>query len=101
MNLPLNKKIVPQLQTITRAALTAPVHRALHSDTLEVLNWQSHHFGGGFGNPVSLGLYRVTGATQDQGETVPCSLVLKMAQGGVPCVQPHTPWRRAPFSPSS
>jgi len=93
--------IIPQLQTINKTTLISPVRYALHSDTLEVLDWQSRQLGGGFGNPVSLGLYCITGAAQERGETVPWSLVLKMAQGGALCVQPHSPWQRAPFSPFS
>lgn len=60
--------------------MTGPVRRMLQSDTLEVLGWQVRPLGGGFGNPVSLGLYGITGSGQDRGEVVTWSVVLKVAQ---------------------
>ncbi len=60
--------IIPQLQTINKTTLISPVRRALHNDTLEVLDWQSRQLGGGFGNPVSLSfLYRITEARPCRG----------------------------------
>jgi hypothetical protein len=69
-----------QLSAIDVTTLTAPVRTALCSDTVEVIDWRSSPMGGGFGNPVSLGLHRFSGTAQDQGDIVPWSLVLKMAQ---------------------
>ena len=67
-------------EAVDGESLTPLVRRVLQSATAEVLDWQVHRLGGGFGNPVSLGLYRFAGKGQDRGETVPWSLVLKIAQ---------------------
>jgi hypothetical protein len=73
--------IVPaQVEAIDRGTLTDPVRRMLQSSTAEVLEWQVRPLRGGFGNPVSLGLYRFAGEAQDRGCVVPWSLVLKVAQ---------------------
>jgi hypothetical protein len=72
--------VATQLRTIDRVVLTDPVRSALRSDTVALLDWQSSPLASGVGNPVSLGLYRFGGSAQDRDETVPWSLVLKMAQ---------------------
>lgn len=69
-----------QLKAVDRVALTRPIRRMLSSDTVEVLDWQFRPLRAGSGNPVSAGLYRFAGSGQDRGETVPWSLVLKIAQ---------------------
>ncbi|MGD2147348.1 MAG: phosphotransferase [Anaerolineae bacterium] len=69
-----------QVKAIDRATLTLAVRRALARSTAEVLDWQTTPLPGGEGNPVSLGLYRISGLAMDQGRTRAWSLVLKMAQ---------------------
>ncbi len=39
-----------------------------------------NQFAGGFGNPVSLGLYRFEGTGQDRDQAVPWSVILKLIQ---------------------
>ena len=69
-----------QLEAIDRETLTRLVRRVIQSAKVEVLDWQFRPLGGGFGNPVSLGLYRFSGKGKDRGETVLWSLVLKVIQ---------------------
>jgi hypothetical protein len=61
------RELPSQIQALDRETLTGPVRRMLQSDTLDVLDWQVRPLGGGFGNPVSLGLYGTTGSGQDRG----------------------------------
>jgi len=69
-----------QLEAINRATLTPPVRSALRSASAEVLDWQTTALPGGEGNPVSLGLYRISGTALDKGDALAWSMVLKMAQ---------------------
>jgi hypothetical protein len=69
-----------QVEAIDRGMLIHPVRRMLQRTTAEVLDWQVRRLEGGFGNPVSLGLYHFWGEAQDGGQAVPWSLVLKVAQ---------------------
>lgn len=68
------------LQSIDRPKLTAVVRRALRSDSFELGDWQVSQLGGGFGNPVSLGLHRFEGVGQDGDEPVAWSVILKIFQ---------------------
>jgi hypothetical protein len=74
MNIPV------ELEAVEKGTLTCLVRRALKSATVEVQDWGIHPLGGGFGNPVSLGLYHFAGRGKDRGVTVRWSLVLKMIQ---------------------
>lgn len=69
-----------QPEAVDQENLSAPVRRLLQSATVEVADWQVRRLGGGFGNPVSLGLYRYAGKGRDRGQHLPWSLVLKVAQ---------------------
>jgi hypothetical protein len=62
------------------ATLSQLARRALQSETVELLDWEVSPLGSGFGNPTSLGLYRVSGRGQDGGRIVPWSLALKAMQ---------------------
>lgn len=68
------------LQSIDAATLTPVVSQLLRRDTLQLQSWQMSQFAGGFGNPVSLGLYRFEGTGQDRDRTVPWSVILKLIQ---------------------
>jgi hypothetical protein len=68
------------LDNLNTSVLTAPVRCALQNDTAEVLDWEIEQIGGGIGNPVSVGLYRITGHAQAGGQTVDWSLILKIIQ---------------------
>ncbi len=69
-----------QLQALDRETLVGPIRRMLHSDTADVLDWEGCQLGGGAGNPVSLGLYRIAGRGRHRGQVLTWSLVLKIAQ---------------------
>lgn len=69
--------VVEQLNT---EVLTLPVTRCLGSPTAEIRNWSARSLGIGVGNPVSLGVFRVTGTAVDRGMTRPWSMILKVAQ---------------------
>lgn len=68
------------LPVIERDDLIAPFRRLVGRATAEPIAWQVAPLGGGFGNPVSLGLYRVSGQGHDGGRDFDWSLVLKMVQ---------------------
>jgi len=60
--------------------LATPVGRCLRSSTARIDAWEIAALGIGVGNPVSLGVYRVTGTAEDGGTMIPWSLILKVAQ---------------------
>lgn len=60
--------------------LATPVGRCLGSSTARIDAWEVTALGIGVGNPVSLGVYRVTGTAEDGGAMIPWSLILKVAQ---------------------
>lgn len=68
------------IEGLDRAALTSPVRRALGCPGAEIVDWQTRPIAYRHPNPVSGGLYRLTGTAQDGGEMVPWSLVLKITQ---------------------
>lgn len=61
-------------------ALAIPVGRCLSSSTAKICAWTVEALGIGVGNPVSLGVYRVTGTAEDERGIHPWSLILKVAQ---------------------
>ena len=66
-------RFIPYLQIGATTANLIPPY-------LVEIAWQVAPLGGGFGNPVSLGLYRVSGQGHDGGRDFDWSLVLKMVQ---------------------
>lgn len=68
------------IPSIERLDLSGPLRRQSGSATVEPLKWRVEQLGGGFGNPVSLGLYRVSGEARDGEHIFSWSLVLKAAQ---------------------
>ena len=68
------------LQSIDAATLTPIVRQSLRRDAFQLQSWQMNQFAGGFGNPVSLGLYRFEGIGQDRDQPVPWSVILKLIQ---------------------
>ena len=74
------KETDSRLPHIDREDLLAPLARLMGSATAEPLAWRVEQLGGGFGNPVSQGLYRVSGEGHDGERAFDWSLVLKAAQ---------------------
>lgn len=66
--------------TIERHDLLGPLRSMTGSETAEPVSWGVEKMSGGFGNPVSLGLYRVSGDGRDREQAFRWSLVLKVAQ---------------------
>jgi hypothetical protein len=73
-------ELVNNLPAIEPASLLEPLRRLTNSATAEPMAWQVEQLGGGFGNPVSLGLYRVSGQAMDSECVFSWSLILKAAQ---------------------
>lgn len=68
------------IEGLDHAVLTGPVCRALGRPGAEIVDWQPRPIAYRHLNPISGGLYRLTGTAQDNGETIPWSLVLKITQ---------------------
>jgi hypothetical protein len=68
----------PQPSAVNLATLTPLVQRALHSDSIKVVNWQREQLHGGVGRGTAI--YRYSGDGQDHGQIVPWSLILKALQ---------------------
>lgn len=68
------------LQSIDAAALTPIIRQSLRRDAFQLQGWRMTQFAGGFGNPVSLGLYRFEGTGQDRDAPVSWSAILKLIQ---------------------
>ena len=65
-----------QLQSIDTDTLTPLVRQALGSEMAEVAGFQREEIHGGYGGAE--GVHRFTGSAQDQDQTVPWSLILKV-----------------------
>lgn len=68
------------LQAIDETELTLIMRQALRSDNAQLVDWRVTQLGGGAGNPVSAGLYRVAGSATDQNQRLDWSVVLKTIQ---------------------
>lgn len=64
---------------IEQATLARVVCRALNRDRIELGDWSCYPLKAGFG-PTTGGLYRCYGAGQEEGQTVPWSLILKITR---------------------
>lgn len=60
--------------------LIVPVRRCLRSDTAVPTSWTAEELSGGFGNPVTAGVFRVSGAADDTSGPVSWRMVLKAYQ---------------------
>jgi hypothetical protein len=69
---------VPELSGLDRTMLNPIVRTALENNTVEVVGWQVIPILQGRASPA--GVYRVTGRAQEQGRTIPWSLVVKVYQ---------------------
>lgn len=67
------------LASVDASTLTPIIRRMAQRDDLEVDEWQVREVGGGIGNPVSLGVYRVEGAATGR-DRVAWSVILKLLQ---------------------
>ncbi len=70
----------PIVSAIAESALTRVVRKSLRLDNLEVAERRICQLGGGFGNPVSLGVYRFEGTATDGARELPWSVILKLIQ---------------------
>lgn len=74
------------LQSVGLPALRDIAHQAAGVSEFELLDWTIEQIGGGVGNPVSVGLYRVAGRGlavgrgRAVGKSVPWSTILKVIQ---------------------
>lgn len=68
------------LQSIGIPALTDIAHQSASAIEFELREWGVEPIGGGLGNPVSVGLYRVAGHGMAGGDLVPWSAILKVIQ---------------------
>lgn len=68
------------LQSIGLPALTEIARQAAGAAEFELLDWRVNQIGGGLGNPVSAGLYRVSGIGQDGDKRMAWSSILKVIQ---------------------
>lgn len=59
--------------------LTGKVRKALSLPTFRIESWQCTSLTGHISNPATGGIYRVTGSGRQNAETVPWSLILKIA----------------------
>jgi hypothetical protein len=68
---------------LDRETLSAPVAKAVGSETVDVTDWRAEPIHKAF-NQTTKGLYRIYGNGRDRGRTVPWSVVLKVirASGG-------------------
>lgn len=73
-------EVVDGLDGLDDEVLAIPVGRRLSSSTIQIRAWSVQALGIGVGNPVSLGVYRVTGTAEDERGVRPWSLILKVAQ---------------------
>ena len=65
---------------LDRDVLTNVVRSALSNESVEIRNWHLSKVGGGFGNPVSVGIYRVQGVASDKRTEKAWSVILKILQ---------------------
>ncbi len=65
---------------LDREVLTNVVRSALSNESVEIRNWHLSKVGGGFGNPVSVGIYRVQGVASDKHTEKAWSVILKILQ---------------------
>jgi thiamine kinase-like enzyme len=68
------------ISAIDTSTLTPVVRRALGRDSFQIEDWHAIQLGGGFGNPVSVGLYRFEGSGQDSAGNEAWSVILKVIQ---------------------
>lgn len=65
---------------LDRDVLTKVVRSALSNEAVEIGNWHLNLVGGGFGNPVSVGIYRIQGDVSETHAERPWSVILKILQ---------------------
>ncbi len=68
------------LPPINSDVLTDVVRAKLASETAEIKTWHLLQIGGGMGNPVSVGLFRVQGIASEKGTDQSWSVILKVLQ---------------------
>lgn len=68
------------LPVIDQDVLTGVVRSMLSTEVAQIENWKINQIGGGVGNPVSAGIYRVQGIARDELSIKPWSVILKVIQ---------------------
>ncbi len=68
------------LPVINQDVLSGVVRSVLSNEHIEVESWQIDQIGGGVGNPVSAGIYRVQGVASERSSKTPWSVILKVIQ---------------------
>lgn len=71
---------MPNIPFIDNTSLEAVLRRSSGRAAFQLREWQANPLGGNAGNPVSAGLYRITGTGWDAHESVVASVVLKVIQ---------------------
>src|SRR4051812_19192838 len=92
-----NPTLLPsQLQAIDHASLTPLARQMFRSDTVEILDWQAAPIKFGIVNPVTFGIFRVSGTAQENNTVKPWSMVLKILHQAE--ILPEFAWK-TPDSP--
>ena len=68
------------LPAINQDVLIDVVRSLLSNELAEIESWQIDQIGGGIGNPVSVGIYRVQGVAGNMSSKTPWSVILKVIQ---------------------
>ncbi len=76
----MTNSLPPILSALDESTLKPVVRKSLHLANLQVTDWHVCQLGGGFGNPVSLGVYRIEGTAHDGARDLPWSVILKLIQ---------------------
>jgi hypothetical protein len=76
----MKKPLSSAVQFMDATTLTPIVREALQRENFQILDWSLSQLGGGIGNPVSVGIYRIEGSGQDRIELVAWSVILKIIQ---------------------
>ena len=76
----MDNNALANLPKIDQDVLAGVVRTMLSTEAAEIESWQINQIGGGAGNPVSAGIYRVQGIASDKSSKFPWSVILKILQ---------------------
>ncbi len=76
----MDNNALANLPKIDQDVLAGVVRTMLSTEAAEIESWQINQIGGGAGNPVSAGIYRVQGIASDKSLKIPWSVILKVLQ---------------------
>lgn len=83
------EEVAAEVGAFDAAALTPVVRKALQSSTVVPSSWDIQRLGYRATNPVTAGIYRVTGTAIDGAATLPWSVILKVLRN--PSAAMHSP----------